>query len=464
MSAWAMQLLRVFSLLLALFLTGALRGGAAIAADKPIFFTAESGLRVVLIHSQSAPMIQARLLIEGGSARDPAGKEGLAYLTAWLANEGAGERSSAQFHEALGFYGMSLHGDAGVDHLTLSLKTLSEHAEVGFALLADAALRPRYEPDAIKRAVDDRLDSWKRSRNDPSQLAAETFARQLYPQHPYGRLEEGSPQSILRITREDLLARQQQAIRAPGMVLAVAGDIDEATLRALVAKYFADLPREPGPFQQPMTLAQPPAEAATLFFSKQNPQTAIKMGWVGINRRDPDYFPLFVLNHILGGGGFGSRLTEEVREKRGLTYGVSSYFIPYEGLGPLVITLRTQNATAIEALDVIDDELAKIRNKGVTATELKEAKQYLVGSFPLRLDSLGALAGIWGVIELYHRGHDYLDTWTDKIEAVTLADVQRTAQRLFDLGKRQTVLVGGVGPKGAKAQPIPPTPDPTKHH
>ncbi|MBF0368207.1 MAG: insulinase family protein [Magnetococcales bacterium] len=421
---------------------------AGIGGDLRHFQTRE-GLTVILVENSANPMVELRLLVPAGATYDPEGKEGLASLTAWMFNEGGGDQDSKAFRERMDFYGISLGADAHRDSMEVSLTTLTEHLDEAWSMLADALMKPRFDSADFERARSERLASLIKDQERPRAIAGRAIMAQLYAGHPYARPVKGTPESVAAITLKDLEAYHDNAFRAPGMVLAVAGDVSESRLRGLVARYLSGLNSEPG-VNGAIPLAERQRAGRQVHIEKDLPQTVIRMGLVGFNRNDPDYFPALVMNHILGGGGFGSRLTEEVREKRGLAYSVYSYFSPLMGRGPFMVGMQTKTASTGEAIALIRHELERMVAEGVTAEELLDAKRYLTGSFPLRLDGLGKLASNWSAIGFYRRGWDYLEQWPERIREVTQADVLRVAKRFLDLKRLFVVTVGrssgaGVG-------------------
>ena len=419
-------------------------------------FTGPGGVEVLLAESHANPMVEVRILVPGGSARDPAGKAGVASLTAWMFNEGGGDLDSEGFRERLDFYGIALGADAGRESLEVSLTTLTEHLDEAWARLADALLRPRFDPRDFARARSERIAELTKSQEEPAVRAALALQRLIYPGHPYAEPVSGDLESIPRIELEDVRQRHFEAFRGAGMVMAVAGDIDMARLQALMDRHLSGLNPQPGPFQ-PLPLAETPAVGRHEHIEMDIPQTTLRLGIVGINRQDPDYYALQVMNQILGGGGLSSRLNEEIREKRGLAYGVFSYFSPLPARGVFVVGTKTKTASTAETLELIRREIRRMADEGVGEEELAETKLYLTGSFPLHLDGLGKLADNWSTIGYFRRGLDYLDRWPDRIRAVTREQVQGVARRILDLDRFQVVTVGRseTTPPPETVQPLP---------
>ncbi|MBF0321712.1 MAG: insulinase family protein, partial [Magnetococcales bacterium] len=262
----------------------------------------------------------------------------------------------------------------------------------------------------------------------------------IYAGHPYAHPIHGSLESLQHISLADVQKFREEGFRGPGMVMAVAGDVDQTRLRVLTEQHFSSVHDQPSPWP-PLETAVAVPQGSARHLDMDVPQTAIRLGRVGINRHDPDYYALTVLDQILGGGS-SSRLFKQIRDDKGLAYGVYSAFSPLEALGPLFISLDTKNASAQEALDLVRQVIMRLANEGVEQQELSDAVRYLTGSFPLRLDGLDKLAATWAAIGFYQRGPDYLEKWPERIRSVTQEDVARVAGRLLDVGRFFTVTVG----------------------
>lgn len=418
-------------------------GEAAPAREREKIQTwvAENGLQVILIENHVNPMAEVRILARGGSVHDPEGREGLASLTAWMFNEGGGELDSSAFQERLHYYGISMAADVGSDTIEIHLTSLSGHLDEAFARLGDALLRPRFDRADFERALRERSAELIKSEEDPAYRAARALTPMVYGAHPYARPGKGTLESVKRIELADIRGHHAATFRAPGMVMAVAGDITRERLEAHLNQHLGKLTREPGPFAPPPK-AKPVEKGAETHIEMDQPQTTVRMGVVAIDREDADFYALTVMNQMLGGGGLTSRLNQVVREERGLAYGIFSGFSPLAGRGPFTISTETKTESAREAIALIRAELKRMMDETITTEELRDVQRYLTGSFPLHLDGLDKLAETWCRIGFYQRGLDYLDTWPDKIRAVTQADVQRVARRILNLDRLQTVTVG----------------------
>lgn len=413
----------------------------AVHAALPVqYFKGPGGLDVYFVESHVNPMVEVRLLARAGSVFDPPGKEGVSSLTAWMFNEGGGAMDAATFQERLTFHGISLGATVSLEVMTVSLTTLTEQLDEAWSRLGDALLRPRFDEEDFARARAEQSAYIIKRREQPGVQASLLLQKKLYPNHPYGRAISGTLESLQRITLEDLRRFHADSFHAPDMVLAVAGDIDLVSLKKLIDRHLSGLDATASPF--PATPQAKPIVAGQQHKVMDVPQTTLRLGTVGISRQDPDYYAFYVMNQILGGGGLSSRLNEEIREKRGLAYGVYAYFSPLAGGGPFVIGMKTKTESVHEAGALIRQEIQRMAKDGVTASELQNVKRYLTGSFPLHLDGLGKLSGIWGVIGFHKRGLDYLDRWQERINAVTREDILRVARRILDLSRFYTVTVG----------------------
>ncbi|MBF0156208.1 MAG: insulinase family protein [Magnetococcales bacterium] len=404
-------------------------------------FTTPRGMVVYLFESHSNPMVEVRILAGGGSAQDPVGKEGLASLAAWMFNEGGGDLDAAAFHDRLDRFGIVLSAEAGRDTTEVTLTSLTQHLDVAWASLADALIRPRHDGANLERGRAELIASWANGRSDPDVVAGEALDRSLYGKHPYARPTGGTEDSLKGIGLTDVAGFHQELYRGRNMVMAVAGDVTPARLQELLSRHLSGLSDEPTALR-PVPPAEGIPQEGPIHLPMDIPQSTVRLGVIGINRADPDFFPLLVLNHILGGGSFSSRLTEEIRQKRGLAYSVYSHFITDIGRGSWSIDTKSKTASAQEALALIRAEIARLYQDGVTEAELQQAKEYLTGSFPLRLSGLGNIASTWAIVAFHKRGTDYLEKWPERVRAVGRDDILRVARRLLVTSQWHVVTVG----------------------
>ena len=373
------------------------------------------------------PMVVMSMVLKTGAAVDPQGKQGLANLTAALLTRGTKSYSAQALAEELDFLGTSLSVDAGNDATTISLTTLTKNLDRSFALLAEVILSPSFPQDEferIRREIEGRLHS---NEEDPGWVAGKAFREHLYPQHPYGRLISGQAETLARITPDDIRQFHATYYRPNNAIIAVAGEIAQDRVDSLLASHFADWKAADLPdFSWP----DPPGrEARQVNLDKEVTQANIMIGHSGIARSHPDYYAVLVMNHILGGGGFGSRLMDRIREEQGYAYSVGSYFSARKHPGPFTVALQTKNESAQQAIAETLAVIRHFRQEGATEEEVEAAKAYLTNSFPLRLISNSDVAGMLPVLEFYGLGLDYPDRYPDIIGSVTLEQVKAAAKQ-----------------------------------
>jgi zinc protease len=397
------------------------------------------GVEAYLLSEPSIPFLSLSLQFRGGAALDPAGEEGLAYMVSGLLDEGAGDLDSQAFQTELEDLAIRLSFDASHDQVSGQLKTLTEHRERAFELLGLALSAPRFAPEPVERIRNQIQASLRRRAEDPDYLASLTWFANAFPDHPYGRPSQGTVASVAQITADDLHAFVGRRLARDNLVVGVAGDITAAELAPLLDVAFGKLPATSAPFE--LAPARP-ADAGTVVVRKDVPQSQVLFGEAGLARDDPDFYAAYVANHMLGGGGFTSRLTEAVREKRGLAYSVYSYLYPMD-FAPLWLGgLGTANAAVGEALKLVRTQIAEMAAGEIGQAALDDAKTYLTGSFPLRLTSNDSIASMLVAMQVDHLGIDYLERRNSYIEAVTLEDVQRVAARLYHPDHLLVVVVG----------------------
>ena len=373
------------------------------------------------------PMVVLRMVLKTGAAVDPQDKQGVANLTAALLTRGTKSYSAQALAEELDFLGTSLSVDAGNDATTISLTTLTKNLDRSFALLAEVVLFPSFPQDEferIRKEIEGRLHS---NEEDPGWVAGKAFREHLYPQHPYGRLISGQAETLARITPDDIRQFHATYYRPNNAIIAVAGEITQDQVGSLLASYFAawkaaDLPD----FSWP---DPPEREARQVNLNKEVTQANIMIGHSGIARSHPDYYAVLIMNHILGGGGFGSRLMDRIREEQGYAYSVGSYFSARKHPGPFTVALQTKNESAQQAIAETLAVIRHFREEGATEEEVAAAKAYLTNSFPLRLISNSDVAGMLPVLEFYGLGLDYPDRYPDLIGSVTLEQIRAAAKQ-----------------------------------
>ncbi|QHE75463.1 M16 family metallopeptidase [Hydrogenophaga sp. PBL-H3] len=422
--------------------------GAAQAAIPIEHWIHASGARVYLVSSPSIPMLDVQLDFDGGSRRDPPAQAGLAGATAGLLSDGVAAQPGLpaldenQLSEAWVDLGAQFGAQASADRFTLSLRTLTEPdlLQRAVALAARQIGAPAWPQAVWQRDRERLLASLKEAENRPGTQAGRAFARAVYGTHPYGFQPDAATFNAINVV--DMQAFYRRHVVACRAQVTLVGAIDRAQADAMVGQFMAPLTSrgcEPLPAVAPV---QPLERAIDERLPFAAAQAQVSIGQPGIARNDPDFFPLFVGNYILGGGGFVSRLTTEVREKRGLSYSVSSYFAPGRHAGAFQIGLTTRPDQAAQAVEVSRNVVKQFVEQGPTEDELKAAKAFLVNGFSLRIDSnrklLDNVANIgWSGLPL-----DYLDTWTQQIERVSVADIRRSFARVLQPDRMVTVVVG----------------------
>jgi zinc protease len=412
---------------------------AAQAASRVEHVVSPGGIEAYLIPEHSIPFLSLSLHFKGGSALDPAGKEGLAYMVSGLLDEGAGDLDSQAFRTELEDLAIRLSFDTGRDAFTGQLKTLTEHRERAFELLRMALNEPRFDAEPVERIRHQIQAELRRRAEDPDHVVTLTWFETAFPEHPYGKSVEGTVESVANVTTADLRQFIGARLAKDNLVVGVAGDITAEQLGVLLDRAFGDLPATSAPIDLPQAI---PATAGTIVVRKDVPQSRVLFGQAGLPRDDPDFYAAYVANHILGGGGFGSRLTEEVREKRGLAYSVYSYLYPMDHAPLWLGGVGTANAAVGESIRLVQAEVARMAAGDLDAATLADAKTYITGSFPLRLTSNDQIASMLVSMQVDDLGIDYLERRNDYIEAVTLADVRRVAQRLYHPDGLLIVVVG----------------------
>lgn len=425
----------------------------AVAAGLVFSLQAQAGLKiqqwqtaqgsaVYFVENHDLPIIDISTNFAAGSARD-ADKPGLAGVTRYLMTLGAAGLSDQQISNGIADVGAILGGELDADRAGLKLRTLSSEREQKAAL--DIYTKILHKPDfpeaTLKREKARILAGLREAASQPASIAEKALLKALYGQHPYAIEENGEPESVNALVRDDLQKFYQQYYTAGNAVIALMGDMSSEQAHAIAERISAGLPA--GPAAAALPTVQYPTAAVEKRLPHPASQSHILLAYPGVKRGDDDYFALYVGNYILGGGGFVSRLTEEVREKRGLVYSVYSYFIPMQQLGQFQIGLQTKRDQAEDALKLVRETLAKFISGGVTEAELKAAKQNIVGGFPLRIDSNSKILDYLAVIGFYKLPLTYLDEFNGKVEAVTAAQIKDAFARRIKPDNMVTVVVGG---------------------
>lgn len=386
------------------------------------------GVRAWLLREPSIPFVSVSIRFLGGGAHDPEGLDGLSWFVSGLLDEGAGPYDSQAFRSALEDHAIRLSFDADRDAFAGELKTLNETRALAFELLRLALTEPRFDEEPVERIRQQLLADLRRRETDPDYRSARAWFAQAFAGHPYARPTRGTPETIARIGVDDLRRFVAERLARGQLFIGVAGDITAPELAELLDRAFADLPAEP---RLPTVPVAQPQSSGVLIDRMPIPQSVVTFGRAGIDRHDPDYYAAYVANYILGGGGFSSRLTAEIREKRGLAYSVYSYLYDTRYAPLWLGGVATRNDQVATSIRLIEQEAARMAAGELSDAELVDAKTYLTGSFPLRLTSNDRIAQMLVMMQMQELGMDYLEKRNDYIEAVTRADVVRAAQRLF---------------------------------
>ncbi|MGH7396882.1 MAG: M16 family metallopeptidase [Candidatus Rokuibacteriota bacterium] len=396
---------------------------------------------VLLVAERPAiPIVVLRVSVPGGAVHDPADALGVANLTAALLTRGTARRSGPELDRAIEFVGGSLEAGAGSDGATVTLAVLKKDLSLGLDLLAEVLLEPTFPADELARKVTDIQAALRRSEQSPETVAARALNRLVFPGHPYGRPAAGSIESVGRLTREQVVAFWERHYRPDGASIVAVGDVTTADIRRELMQRLSGWSAPPAPVGSvPKPAPVAPAEERKI--TRDLTQTTVLLGRPAIRQVDPDYFPLAVATYVLGGGS-ASRLYTRVREEKGLAYSVYSALLPARYGASYLVSLQTRTDSVAEAERLVRVEMTRLGREPVAPRELDLAKSYLIGSFPLRLDTSGKLARFLGAVEENGLGLDYPDRYKESIARVTAADVQRVAARYLDPATFSSVRVG----------------------
>jgi zinc protease len=432
-----------------LFLVAALVPASA-ASVKAL--NAVKGTQVWFAEDHTVPMIALTASLPAGSTYDPSVKAGLAAFAAYLLDEGAGNLDSAAFQTALANRAIQLRVAPGRDFMTVSLTVLSSDAKEAFRLLGLALSRPRFDAEAVSRVRAQMLQSIEEEKGDPGSVAEKSFYSFYFGADAYGHPVNGDSHGLMAIAPNDLRTFARLHWVRGGLRIAIVGDASAAMATALLRSAFGSLPEQaPPPPPAPVRAGAPGLHVVEM----DVPQPTAIFALPGLLRRDPDFLTSYVANYVLGGGGFASRLTKEVREKRGLTYDVSTDLVPYRGAGLLLGEVAARKDAMRQAVAVVRETMRKFAADGPTQQELADAKTYLNGSFPLAFASDAGLAAQLNYFQQEGLGIDYLDKRAGLIDAITLGEVRRAARRLCDPAKMTIVVAGSLPEEKGNSSPSP---------
>ncbi len=417
---------------------------SALGADiVPTRSVTTNGITVLFLEQHFIPTVEIHALVRVGSAQDPPDKAGLANLTASLLDEGTVTRTSRQIAEQIDFVGGSLEAHAAEDFTTASARVLKKDADLGFALLADMLQHPAFHKQEVERVRTQILGEIVSDDDDPGNVAMKAFHQLIFHGHPYSWPAHGSEDTLNKITVADIQQFHAREYLPNQTILVIVGDLTQEQATTLVQNHFGSWKKGPS---SPYVLKKPaPIERKMVqLIERDLTQSTIVLGHTGISRTNPDYYAVTVMNYILGAGGFSSRLMDSIRDKQGLAYGIMSHFDTRLMPGAFFINLQTRTDVTNQAITGVLTEVKGIRDAPVTDQELSEAKSFIIGSFPLRVDSSAKLANVLAQVEFYNLGSDYFTHYPKAIEKVTKDDVLRVAKQYLDPQHYALVVVGSI--------------------
>ncbi len=397
------------------------------------------GIKAWLVEEPSIPFLALEIRFKGGTSLDPEGKRGAVNLMTGLLEEGAGDLDARGFATAREGLAAGFGFSASPDGVSITARFLSENRDAAVALLKLALVETRFDQDAIDRVRAQVISGIRSRPTNPGGIASDTFSRLVYGDHPYGSSDSGTVESVSALTRADLVEARDRVIALDRVYVGAAGDITPDDLGLLLDELLGDLPLF-GADQ--IEAAAIPEDGFVEVVPMEVPQSVAVFGHEGIAREDDDFFAAFLLNESFGGSGMQSRLSDEVREKRGLTYGIGTALVDMEHADVIVGQVSSSNDRIAEAIDVVKDEWARIAEAGLSEAELTRIKTYLTGAYPLRFDGNGPIARILVGMQMSGLPTDYINTRNDRVNAVTVEDTRRVAARLFDPDALRFVVVG----------------------
>ena len=401
--------------------------------------TSPGGIKAWLVEDHSIPFMALEIRFQGGTSLDALGKRGATYLMTGLLEEGSGEMDAIAFAQRAEGLAANFDFDVFDDGVSISARVLTENRAEAMAHLRAAIVAPSFPEDAVERVRAQIQSIIASDANDPEDIASATFDALAFGDHPYASKREGTADSVAALTRDDLIAAHQGALALDRVFVGATGDITAEELGLLLDALLGDLPATGAPMPGLATYALDGGVTVVPF---DTPQSVAVFGHKGMVRDDPDFIPAFVLNSVVGGSGFASRLMSEVREERGLTYGIGSFLLPLDRAELYLGQFSSDNSRISEAIEVIRDQWSDIATNGITQAELDAAKTYLTGAYPLRFDGNGRIANILVGMQMDDLGLDYIPTRNDKVNAVTLEGINEVAARLLQPQNLHFVVVG----------------------
>ncbi len=400
----------------------------------------DNGMIFLLSEKHEIPMVTLSMAIKAGSVAEPEDKPGLASLTASLMMQGTAKRTANQISSEIDFIGGSLSVSGGSDFTSASLRVLKKDLGKGLDLLSDVLMHPVFDQKEIDRKIKETLAAIQRQKEEPGTIAGEAFAKAVFGRHPYGRTSENVAAYLPKVLRQDVVNFYAERYGPKNSIIAVVGDVTEKEIVSLLSEYLRDWKQREA--QPPRSAPLPSIEKTRAVpLNKDITQANIVMGHAGISRENPDYYAVMIMNYILGGGGFSARLMDNIRDNRGLAYDVHSVFSAQKEPGSFSVEIQTKNESANQVIAETIKEIKRMRAEPVAEKELSDAKAYLTGSFPLRMDTYAKIAGILTNIEIYNLGLDYPEKYPLLINSVTKEDILRVAARYLDPDRMVIVVV-----------------------
>ena len=397
------------------------------------------GIKAWLVEEHSIPFVTLEIRFKGGATLDRVGKRGSVYFMSALLNEGADDLDASAFAMEMERLAVELDFNVYQDSLSISFKFLTENKNDSINLLKKALTKPRFDQEPIERVRDQVLSILKSNAKDPRKIASKVFFENVFGSHPYGSMKDGNLQSVLSLNREDILNAYHDVFNRNQIFISAVGDITPKELRDLLNEVVEEIPANPVKITDQAIYKSPGGNTVIDF---DTPQSVTIFGHGGIKRTDKDFFAAYVLTHILGGSGFGSRLMTELREKNGLTYGVSAYLASWEKADLILGQFASSNNTVMEAISIVRKEWAALAERGVTADELQDAKTFLTGAYPLRFDGNSRIARILVGMQSQGLPIDYIRTRNAKVNSVTIEDIKRVSTRILKEKNLYFVIVG----------------------
>jgi zinc protease len=400
----------------------------------------DNGMVLLLAEKHDIPMVTVTMAIKAGNTAVGVDKPGLASIAAALLTQGTTKRTANQISGEIDFIGGSLSTGGGADYANASLRVLKKDIRTGFALLSDVIMNPVFDQKEIDRKVKSTLAEIQRQKEEPNIVAGEAFEKAVYGGHAYGRTSDEVAAYLPKLTRQDIIDFYRARYGPNNTIIAVVGDVNENEAVSLLNEYFNGWKRVDEPLPAPVA---PPVIDKTSIrkIDKGITQANIVMGHIGISRENPDFYAVSIMNYILGGGGFSSRLMDNIRDNKGLAYDVHSSFAAQKETGIFEVGIQTKNESANDVISETFKELRRIQSDLVSEKELSDAKAYLTGSFPLRMDTSAKIAGVLTAIEMYNLGMDYPARYPALINAVTREDIRRVANKYLHPDAMVVVVV-----------------------